>query len=110
MRWLAAFKPYLTGSVLSGTAGIHSNINLELYTDNAKEVEWFLIGQNQAYKISDKRMTLAGQIRSIPVLSLSRDDTEIDIVVFSENDLRNGGKPSERLNAEKLEALLAFTE
>lgn len=110
MRLLAAFKPYLTGSVLSGTAGIHSNINLELYTDDVKEVEWFLLGKNQTYKISDRRMTLAGQVRSVPVVSLELDDTIVEIAVFSDNDLRNGSKHSEKMNMEKLEALLALPE
>ena len=36
MRELGAFKPYLTGSVLSGNAGKYADINLQLYTDNGK--------------------------------------------------------------------------
>ena len=36
MRELERFNPYLTGSVLTGNAGKYADINLQLYTDNAK--------------------------------------------------------------------------
>src|SRR5689334_10365574 len=36
MRDLERFNPYLTGSVLSGSAGKYADINLQLYTDNGK--------------------------------------------------------------------------
>ena len=36
MRELERFKPYLTGSVLNGNAGKYADINLQLFTDNAK--------------------------------------------------------------------------
>jgi hypothetical protein len=34
MRSLEAFRPVLVGSVLSGTAGLHSDVNLQLFTDD----------------------------------------------------------------------------
>ena len=33
---LERFNPYLTGSVLTGSAGKYADINLQLYTDNVK--------------------------------------------------------------------------
>ena len=39
MEELAQFKPHLTGAVLNGTAGEHSDIHLQLFSDSAKEVE-----------------------------------------------------------------------
>src|SRR4051794_18858521 len=33
MEELAAFSPYLTGAVLNGTAGEHSDIHLQLFAD-----------------------------------------------------------------------------
>ncbi|WP_306602795.1 hypothetical protein [Azonexus sp.] len=42
---LAAFNPYLTGSVLDGTAGEHSHIDILLFADSAKEVEIFLLNR-----------------------------------------------------------------
>src|SRR5919106_1647932 len=50
MSELERFNPYLTGSVLSGNAGKYADINLQLYTESAKEVELFLINRDIAYR------------------------------------------------------------
>jgi hypothetical protein len=49
MHRLAHFTPYLTGSVLDGTAGRHSRIDILLFPDSAKEVEIFLLDQGIAF-------------------------------------------------------------
>jgi len=43
MERLAAFQPHLVGAVLGGTATEHSDIELHLYTDSAKDVEVHLM-------------------------------------------------------------------
>lgn len=43
MARLERFDPYLVGAVLNGTATAHSDIQLHLFTDSAKEVELFLL-------------------------------------------------------------------
>jgi hypothetical protein len=73
MTLLEAFDPHLTGSVLTGTAGRHSEVNLQLFWDDEKELEFFLLnhridyargeirlGQNgyPSFRIHDPRATL----------------------------------------------------
>jgi len=41
MQLMAEFRPYLTGSVLSGTAGEQSDINLMVFSDDTKAVLLF---------------------------------------------------------------------
>ena len=48
MRELAAFNPYLTGSVLRGSAGKYADIQIQLFCDNAKSVEHYLLGQRHS--------------------------------------------------------------
>jgi hypothetical protein len=43
MTRLAQFNPHLVGAVLNGTATEHSDIELHLFTDSAKDVEVFLM-------------------------------------------------------------------
>ena len=43
MDRLSSFNPHLVGAVLNGTATEHSNIELDLYTDSAKDVEMSLL-------------------------------------------------------------------
>ena len=49
MTLLANFRPYLTGSVLDGTAGPFSSIDLLLFADSAKDVEIFLLNEDMAF-------------------------------------------------------------
>jgi hypothetical protein len=53
MEAMADFRPCLTGSVLDGTAGRFSEIELDLFADSAKDVEIFLLSRNISYEISD---------------------------------------------------------
>lgn len=43
MQLLGPFSPWLTGSVLDGTAGRNARIDILLFPDSAKEVEIFLL-------------------------------------------------------------------
>ena len=113
MRLLDKFNPYLAGSVLNGTATRHSDINLQLFTDSAKEVELFLLTRQVFYKSGEKRMQLGGEMRALPVFTLLEGPTEINVTVFATDDLRNisrgraDKKPQERARAQQVEALLA---
>ena len=45
MELLDVFDPHLTGAVLNGTAGRHSDICLQLFADSDKELEFFLLNR-----------------------------------------------------------------
>ena len=49
------FNPYLTGSVLDGTAGRYAEIDIQLFTDSAKDVEIFLLNSRIDYQHSTPR-------------------------------------------------------
>jgi hypothetical protein len=53
---LESFDPWLTGSVLKGTANRHSDINLQLFTDSEKELEFFLIDRKLSYVFGEVRI------------------------------------------------------
>lgn len=55
MRFLADFRPYLTGGVLEGTAGRYADIEIEVFTDSAKDVEIFLLSHRIPYEIARNR-------------------------------------------------------
>jgi hypothetical protein len=50
MRRLAEFSPHLTGGVAEGWATEHSDIRLELVTEDAKSVELVLLNKGQSYR------------------------------------------------------------
>lgn len=55
MQLLAQFRPYLSGSVLKGTAGRYSDIDLQVFTDDVKALELFLLNRNIAYDAFEQR-------------------------------------------------------
>jgi len=114
MRLLEGFNPYLTGSVLSGSAGPHSDINLLLYTDSPKEVELFLINQQIPYRLGERRSAGPDGARVIPVFTLSGDGADVNALVLSRMDERTSVKPRAgspgpgRVNTGALEELLGM--
>ncbi len=88
MRELAVFDPHLTGSVLSGIAGPYAVIHLQLFTDNPKAVELFLIDRKMPYKTSQSRLYAGHEPRLVPVFSIVVEGIDIELTVFDSRDLR----------------------
>jgi hypothetical protein len=112
MRKLATFNPHLTGSVLSGVAGPYATIQLQLYTDNAKAVELFLIDRNISYKTGQSRLYAGHEPRALPVFNVTDDGTDIQLTVLELRDLRAPlratpeGRVIERIKLQAVESLL----
>ena len=68
MRMLAQFRPYLSGSVLKGTAGRYSDIDLQVFTDDSKSVELFLLNRTIPYEVTQQRRFAGDQVRAVSVL------------------------------------------
>jgi hypothetical protein len=105
MARFADFKPYLTGSVLAGLAGPHSDINLVVYTDNAKAVEVFCLNQNIDYKLE------GGAEAAYATLAFEVDGSIVRLSVRPLNDerswVRGQTDTHERARASQVEALIA---
>ncbi|MFN5446599.1 MAG: hypothetical protein ACK5AJ_08105, partial [bacterium] len=68
MEKLSEFSPYLTGAVLNGTAGEHSDIHIQLFAESSKDVAVFLLNHEINYEVSEANHFLhAG--RSLEILS-----------------------------------------
>ena len=112
MQLLNCFNPHLTGPVLSGTAGRHSDVSLQLFVDSIKDVELFLLNHQISYRRAEKRIYIGDAWRMIPIFTLDSDEAEVKIAVFSTNDQRHAlktsidGKPIERARTEIVKNLL----
>jgi len=109
MRLLAEFRPYLTGSVLSGAAGERSDINLMLFSDDSKAVLLFLLKNNLEFEDGEWRVRLGGHEENVPSYTLTGEfGTRIHIVVLPENARHSGGRHPERhADIAAVEAMLA---
>jgi hypothetical protein len=114
MHKLAAFDPYLTGAVLNGTAGEHSDIHLQCFCDNPKEVAIYLLNANVQYDVSETRHFAGrGYVETLSFLHRVRGEEPIGvhIALYSADDLRgavraDGRGKLARANAATVRTLL----
>ena len=112
MELLARFDPYLSGAVLSGSAGKYSDIALLLFTDSMKDVEMFLLDRRIAYRSGERRLHIGDETRGVPNFGISTEDADFDITILAPRDLRAQirstpeGRPLERVRIDWLEATL----
>jgi hypothetical protein len=113
MQFFAQFSPYLTGSVLTGTAGVHSDINLQLFADSAKDFEIFLLNADIPYESGSRVYRLSDGPVPIPVFRIDWEGAVVTAAVFERDDqrgmqkYRGDGRPIERARLEEVKALLA---
>jgi hypothetical protein len=109
MQLLAEFNPYLTGSVLSGTAGASSDINIMLFSDDAKAVLLFLLKQQLDFEDGEWRVRIGGHEENVPSYTLTGETGAlIHIIVLPENARHSGSRhPETHADIAALEALLA---
>ncbi|MHB1186282.1 hypothetical protein [Thiobacillus sp.] len=88
MERLANFDPHLTGPVLNGTAGPHGGINLQLFTDQQKEVEFLLLGLGMPYQAAEHRAAEA-PVRIYPRFVIDDPRASVEIVVYPSAELRS---------------------
>jgi hypothetical protein len=119
MSVLSQFSPYLTGAVLNGTAGEHSDIHLQLFTESPKDVEIFLLNKNIQFEVSENPHFRAGQepVETVSFLMRQKNAQSegIHLSLYYVDDLRGSvktqsGKRPERANAETLRRLMEEEE
>jgi predicted nucleotidyltransferase len=114
MREFGEFRPALVGSVLSGTAGQHSDVNLQLFTDDPKALTLFLLNRRYRFEESTRNLSRGGRMEPFPQISFDVDDVTVTLTVLDRDDERSSPKPREaealqRARVEQVEAMLAAT-
>jgi hypothetical protein len=77
------FNPYLTGSVLDGSAGRYAEIDIQLFTDSAKDVEIFMLNQRIEFTHSVPRSE-----RAEAVLTLDDGNTVANLIIYPAHEER----------------------
>ena len=111
MRVLGEFNPYLVGAALRGTATEFSGIELQVFADDCKNLELFLINRRIAYHTNMRRTKLGGKEIQVPILDFEFGGVPVSIAVYATNNVRiktrAGARHAERANLVTLERLLA---
>ncbi len=113
MYLLQQFNPRLVGSVLNGTAGEHSNINIHIFCDAAKEVVLFFLHERIAHECVEKKITLMnGSQVGYPAYRFLVQNVLVEVIVFGVADIRQAprspvdGHPMKRATVAAVEKLL----
>jgi hypothetical protein len=112
MRLLREFEPRLVGSVLQGTAGKHSEINLHVFADAVEEVLFVLMHAGITYRSTERRLRYGNDVRHYPCLRLLANGCRMEIVVLPTGALKQSplspidGKPMQRATIKQVERLL----
>jgi hypothetical protein len=114
MRQLSGFEPRLVGSVLSGTATQHSEVQLHLFAERPEAVTMWLMDQGIRHEVTARRVKMnAERVLEYPGVRFAVDDQAIEATVFPTDGIRQApvspvdGKPMRRAAAADVEALLA---
>jgi hypothetical protein len=112
MRLLRKFQPRLTGSVLKGTAGKHSDIDLHVFADTAEDVLFVLIDAGIPYRSAERRLRYGDDVRYYPALRFAARGYPVETVVLPAEALKQSpsspidGKPMRRATMKQVERLL----
>ena len=86
MDALAEFAPLVTGAAWKGIAAEHAPLHLQLFPDNAKEVEYWLLNRHIEFDVDT-----IGHFRGrdeVPVLVLLWQDTPVTLSLYDPDDQR----------------------
>ncbi len=114
MRFLSRFQPRLVGPVLEGTADPNSPISLQLFTDSAEDVAFFLIESGIPADPGSQHLRLDREReQDVPSWHFSADGLAFELVVLPTLLLRQAplgpvdGKPMRRASLAALQELLS---
>jgi len=113
MQMLSDFEPRLVGSVLSGTATEHSDIQLHLFAERAEAIAIRLMDFGIDHEVVERRVRYgADRVVAYPGVHFDYDDHTVDATVFPVDGIRQApvspvdGKPMRRVDAAELEVLM----
>lgn len=113
MNSLHEYSPRLVGSVLDGTAGKHSRVAVHVFCDAPEELVVNLLDRGKPFHQEQRQIRWHdGGHRTLPILVIEENGTEVELTVFDRIDLRQAppspldGKPQHRATLQEVECLL----
>jgi hypothetical protein len=110
---LSDFEPRLVGSVLTGTATEHNDIQLHLFAEQPESITFRLMDLGIDHEVVERRVRYgADRVVAYPGVHFEYDDHVVDATVFPVDGIRQApvspidGRPMRRIDADELEVLL----
>jgi hypothetical protein len=113
MREFEAFSPLLVGPVLNGTANQFSEVTIQLFADDPKSLDLYLLNRRHRFEQSERRVRLGDGWAQVPRYHLEVDGAPVTLSVYApgEERLAPRARPEadgpQRARLADVEALLA---
>lgn len=114
MEFFREFNPYLTGSVLKGTATTHSTVHLIIYWDSPEDIDRRLINHGMPYELVNRTVKFKQDEELVhPSYQFLAREIKIATTVFPLKKINQSplsptdGKPMERANIMRVKQLLS---
>ncbi|MDG2252430.1 MAG: hypothetical protein P8K73_02140 [Methylophilaceae bacterium] len=92
MELFKNFNPHLLGQLIDGLIPKYPILQINLYTDNMKEIEYLLLNNNIMFDLKDKNIsekrTKKKSLRNIPIIKIDGRCFPIELKILDENDLK----------------------
>jgi len=112
MRLFKEFNPHAPSQILEGYISKYPTIEINLYHDDIKAVEYILLNNQIQFEITD--MSLYGKgskkksNRNLPIYKIENDLIPIQIKVFETNDFKIGSKNLLKARGMDIKAVESF--
>ena len=113
MQFLDEFDPRLVGSVLDGTAGQHTPVQLHIFADTPEDIDFFLMEKGVPFKTDTQIIKFsAAEKRTLPRVTFVAGDVPVQLVIFPSEGTRQApcspvhGRPMQRANLRTVSELL----
>ena len=96
MKFFASFNPYFVTQLSEGLLPKYPIIQINLFSDNMKEVEYILLNNNipfetKDFNISEKR-TKKQSLKKIPLILIERGNVPVELKIFEPHDQKRNKK------------------
>lgn len=93
MEIFKSFNPHLVGQLIDGLIPKYPIIQINLYTDNMKEIEYLLLNNNIEFNLKDtnisEKRTKKKSLRNIPIIKIEGHWFPIELKILDENDFKS---------------------
>lgn len=112
MRDLTPYHPYLGGALWNGTATRGAGIEIDLFTDESKALEMFLLNRGIVWTTSQARHFNKSLGARVPVIKFETDGLATALSVYAWTDERSAFKRDSAGNRERgnIEQVLALID
>ena len=82
------YKPFISNQFLEGIITKYPIIEINLFTDDIKEIEYILLNQNIHFEISDVNIHRKNTLKTLSIYKIDGYEFPIELKIFDTNELK----------------------